>query len=136
MAPSKRYPFRKDSAHSDSVKMDQDGPYNDWFNDSGVRCAFLFFLFFSSPCTTKYTAPLTCIVQFETAHEQRSEVELQVEGTIPPYAAGTLYRTGMSIISLPTSTTPTLLGSKPTIIKNVADERFLLALKAPEVRAL
>ena len=46
MATSKRYPFRKDSAHSDSVKMDQDGPYNDWFNDSGVRCAFLFLFFF------------------------------------------------------------------------------------------
>ena len=33
--------------------------------------------------------------QFDTHYEERTPVELKVEGNIPAYAAGTLFRTGL-----------------------------------------
>jgi torulene dioxygenase len=41
----------------------------------------------------RYVLWLT-ITQFDATYEERKPFELQVEGSIPPYAAGTLFRTG------------------------------------------
>ncbi|QDS72201.1 hypothetical protein FKW77_005182 [Venturia effusa] len=49
-----------------STDLESTDPYNDWPNDVG----------------------------FQTDHEQRIPIELEVFGTIPAYAVGTLYRTG------------------------------------------
>ncbi|KIW18909.1 hypothetical protein PV08_03198 [Exophiala spinifera] len=35
------------------------------------------------------------VFQFDSTYEEREPIELRVEGTIPPYAAGTLFRTGL-----------------------------------------
>jgi len=38
--------------------------------------------------------PKLIFIQFQTLQEERSPIELEVKGTIPAYASGTLYRTG------------------------------------------
>ncbi|KAL2398759.1 Carotenoid dioxygenase [Exophiala dermatitidis] len=43
------------------------------------------------------------VLGFDTHYEERATVELRVEGTIPPYASGTLFRTGIGPRSINTS---------------------------------
>ncbi|KAJ6526965.1 carotenoid oxygenase [Mycena vulgaris] len=56
--------------------------YKDWSNDAGA----------GSPTVEKI--PALTSVQFNTETEQRTPIALTIAGTIPAYAAGTLFRTG------------------------------------------
>jgi hypothetical protein len=69
--------------------VDSDSSFRDWPNEAGVS---------KIRSTEDVYANLK---QFQTLHEERTPIELQTIGSIPPYAAGTLYRTGPASYKVP-----------------------------------
>ncbi|OAL29375.1 hypothetical protein AYO22_02269 [Fonsecaea multimorphosa] len=74
------------------AKMDTIVHYRDWPNTMGVSI---------SVCVMD--APNEYRLQFDANYEEKTPVELRVQGIIPPYTAGTLFRTGLGPRSLHTS---------------------------------
>lgn len=79
--------------HRASIRRIQDQEYSNWPNEAGVSIHPIPHPPTSCPFAPGMNPSLTT-TKFENLEEHRGPVELDIQGSFPPWTAGTLFRTG------------------------------------------